>query len=450
MSARIMPAVVSAPRRILVIGSGAREHALCWRLSAEPGVERVFVAPGNPLMVDVAEVHPEVAADDHAAVVALARSVAADLVVVGPEAPLVGGLADRLAESGIPCFGPSAAAARLEGSKSFCREVCRSAGVPMAEGKAFDEVSAALAFVRRMGAPLVVKADGLAAGKGVAVCDSLDVVEWHVRAALETGRFGEAGHRVVIERYLEGREASVIALCDGRSGLVMPAARDHKRLSDGDLGPNTGGMGAYSPVEELDRSALEGIYESFHRPVLAEMARRGMAFRGALYAGLMLAADGPYLLEFNVRFGDPETQAILPRLAAGLSLAPLLAAAAAGDLAAREAGIDERVLPAEAGAAVGVTLAAAGYPDHPRTGDQVAGISQARAAGAVVFGAALSDGPDSSLVTAGGRVLTVVGRGGDLESAADAAYAAAAEISFAGRQMRNDIGRRPVAVGATA
>lgn len=446
---------MTKPRHILVIGAGAREHALCWRLSTEPGVGRVFVAPGNPLMVDVAEVHPEVAADDHAAVVALARSVAAELVVVGPEAPLVGGLADRLAESGIPCFGPSRAAARLEGSKSFCREVCRSAAVPMAEGQAFDEVSAAFAFARRMGAPVVVKADGLAAGKGVAVCESLDEVEWHVRAALETGRFGEAGHRVVIERYLEGREASVIALCDGRSGLVMPAARDHKRLGDTDTGPNTGGMGAYSPVEELDRSALEGIYESFHRPVLAEMERRGMAFRGALYAGLMLTADGPYLLEFNVRFGDPETQAILPRLATGLSLGSLMTAAAVGELAraARDAGIDDLVLPAEPAAAVGITLAAAGYPDHPRTGDPIEGIPAARAARGLVFGAGVAssaDGAPGELVTVGGRILTVVGRGADVESAADAAYAAAAEISFAGRQMRNDIGRRPAAVGATA
>ena len=438
--------------RILIVGAGAREHALCWRLGGEPGVEKVVAAPGNPLMVDVAEVRPEAAAGDHAAIVALARSVAPDLVVVGPEAPLVDGLADRLTEAGIPCFGPTAAAARLEGSKAFCREVCRAAGVPMAEGEAFVDVGAALAFARRMDAPLVVKADGLAGGKGVAVCASLDEVDSHVRAALETGRFGEAGRTVVIERYLEGREASVIALCDGRRGLVLPAARDHKRLSDGDMGPNTGGMGAYSPVEELDGAALEQIYETFHRPVLAEMARRGAPFRGALYAGLMLTADGPFLLEFNVRFGDPETQAILPRLDTGLSLASVLSAAAAGDLAgaAREQVAGSLVLPSEPGAAVGITLATAGYPDAARTGDFVRGIPTAQARRALVFGAALSEGPGSLLVTSGGRVLTVVGRGGDLGSASDAAYAAAADITFEGRQMRHDIGRRPVAAGAAA
>jgi phosphoribosylamine--glycine ligase len=447
MSARSTSTV---SRRILVVGSGAREHALCWRLSAEPGVERLFAAPGNPLMVDMAEVHAEVAVDDHGTIVALARSVAADLVVVGPEAPLVGGLADRLAEAGIPYFGPSAAAAQLEGSKSYCREVCRAAGVPMADGHVFDDVEAALGYAREMDAPLVVKADGLAAGKGVTICQTLDEVSFHVRSALG-GHFGAAGHRVVIERYLEGREASVIALCDGQRGLVLPAARDHKRLADGEIGPNTGGMGAYSPVEELDQSALEEIYESFHRPVLAEMARRGTLFRGALYAGLMLTADGPFLLEFNVRLGDPETQAILPRLAAGASLASLLAAAAAGDLAdaARAARIDGLVLPAEPGATVGITLAAAGYPDAPRAGDAIHGINAARATGALVFGAGVVDSA-GTVVTGGGRVLTVVGRGPDVESAADAAYSAAGEISFAGRQMRHDIGRRPVAIGATA
>jgi phosphoribosylamine---glycine ligase len=452
LSSPISVATPTRPRSILVVGSGAREHALCWRLSKEPGVERVYAAPGNLLMPAAAEVHSEVAADDHLGIVALARSVAADLVVVGPEAPLVGGLADRLSESGIPCFGPSAAAAKLEGSKSFCREVCRAAGVQMADGRSFADISAALAFGRRMGAPLVVKADGLAAGKGVAICMSLDEVEWHIRAALETGRFGKAGRRVVIERYLEGREASVIALCDGDRGLVLPSARDHKRLGDADAGPNTGGMGAYSPVEELDRAALEGIYESFHRPVLTEMARRGTPFRGALFAGLMLTADGPRLLEFNARFGDPETQAILPLLERSLSFASLLAAAATGDLAraARDQAIDGLALLAEPGATVAITLAASGYPDAPRSGDAIEGIVAAQAAGALVFGAGVSEGRDSSLITSGGRVLTVVARGADVGSAAKAAYAAAGEITFAGRQMRHDIGRRRVAVGAAA
>jgi phosphoribosylamine---glycine ligase len=432
------------PRRILVVGSGAREHALCWRLAQEPGVERVIVAPGNALMHDVAEVHPEVAVDDPAGLLALARRTEVELVVVGPEAPLVAGLSSYLAEAGVTSFGPSAAAARLEGSKAYCREVCESAGVAMAEGRAFEQLAAALDYARSLDGPLVVKADGLAAGKGVAVCANIAEAQEHIRAALADGRFGSAGRRVVIERRLEGREVSVIALCDGESCVLLPAARDHKRLLEEDRGPNTGGMGAYSPVEELSGAQLEEIACTVHVPVLAEMKRRDAPFRGALYAGLMLTTDGPRVLEFNVRLGDPETQAILARLA--VPLAPILAEAARGELKA-PAGT---LLPARHEAAVAVSLAAAGYPDAPRAGDPIGGIGAARGTGALIFGAGVRDDGRGGLLTGGGRVLSVVARGASVEEASRAATAAAEMVTFAGRQLRRDIGRAAASSGVVA
>ena len=424
--------------RILVIGSGAREHALCWRLATEPGVERVIAAPGNVEMGDCAELRADVGLSDQPAIVALARSAGVDLVVVGPEGPLVDGLADRLSGAGIACFGPSVEAARLEGSKAFAREVSAAAGVPMAEGRAFDSVGPALEFADGLGMPVVVKADGLAAGKGVVICASPEGTESALRDALERGRFGAGGQRVIVERALQGPEASVIALCDGESALVLPAARDHKRLGEGDSGPNTGGMGAFSPVDELDVDSLSLIGSTLFRPVLAEMAARGTPFRGALYAGLMLTAVGPRLLEFNVRFGDPEAQAILPRIA--VPLATLLFAAATGALPATGG----TVLATQPGASVALSLAAEGYPGTPRAGDPIAGLDEARAAGALLFGAGVRREPSGALVTAGGRVLTVVGRGSDVAAAAAAAYAAADMITFSGKIVRRDIGRQAV------
>jgi phosphoribosylamine--glycine ligase len=419
--------------RILVVGSGAREHALCWRLAGE-GAQRVIVAPGNALMSDVADVRPDVALDAHDGLVALARAEGVDLVVVGPEAPLVGGLADKLADAGIPCFGPSAAAARLEGSKAFAREVCRAADVPMAAGAAFDSVAGALEFAYALDTPVVVKADGLASGKGVAICETYGEAELHIREAIEGGRFGAAGRTVVVEEYLTGVEASVIAICDGDEALLLPAARDHKRLTDGDRGPNTGGMGAYSPIPELDEAALLGLHAGVFRPVLSEMRHRGTPFRGALFAGLMLTAEGPRVLEFNVRFGDPETQAILPRL--GVPLAPLLLAAATGRLTT-----DSPLVQTAREAVVALTLAAPGYPDAPRSGDAIDGINEARSTGALVFGAGVGVDGRGRLATSGGRVLTVVASGNDVDAAADAAYMAAERISFSGKQMRRDVGR---------
>ncbi len=420
--------------RVLVVGSGAREHALCWRLALD-GAD-VVVAPGNPLMAAVAQIRADVRLDDLAGMVRLAESERVDLVVVGPEAPLVDGLVNKLSAAGIPAFGPTSAAARLEASKAFAREICRSAGVAMATGAAFSTAGAAIEAADMLGGRVVVKADGLAAGKGVTVCSDFGEAEAAIREAIEGNRFGESGQRVIVEEMLDGVEASVIAICTGSDAVLLPAARDHKRLLDDDRGPNTGGMGAFSPVPELDDAALLALRETVFLPVLRAMNERGTPFVGALFAGLMLTSDGPRVLEFNARLGDPETQVILPRLAE--PLLPLLTGERIG-------GPTVRVVDGEA---VGVTLAAGGYPDAVRTGDLVAGIEEAVGDGALVFGAGLATRADGALETAGGRVVTVVGQGTDVDSAAQVAYAAADRITFEGRQLRRDIGRSAQAVAA--
>lgn len=443
------------PTRVLLVGSGAREHALAWKLSVEPGVNEVIVAPGSyaigaePRVRVLKDVDPL----DPQRVVFIAKAISAELVVIGPEAPLAAGVADALSDAGIAVFGPSAAAARIESSKAFCHDIAVAAGVPMARAAVFEagDRGPALAFARQLaaeGSGVVVKADGLAAGKGVTVCaDMDDAVE-----AIDSRIFAEP---IVIEERLEGREASLIALCDGKEALALPFARDHKRLGDLDAGPNTGGMGAYSPLEDLPDEAADDLVERFHRPILAELARRGTPFRGALYAGLMLTADGPVLLECNARFGDPETQVILPRLAAPLG--PLLLAAAKGKLrpAIKALGVDDHRVPTIPGATVGIVLAAAGYPDDPRPGDPIEGLHSARAAGGFVFHAGTARDTDGGYRTAGGRVVTVVGRGADLRAARDQAESATERISFDGLQRRHDIGLQailaasPLALGAS-
>jgi phosphoribosylamine--glycine ligase len=375
---------------------------------------------------------------------AAARSVAAELVVIGPEAPLAAGVADALQGAGIAVFGPTAAAARIETSKAFCHEIARAAGVPMARSGAFDSAAQAAAFARELvaeGRGIVVKADGLAAGKGVTVCEAPDEAIDAIETAARAGA-------VVVEERLVGREASLIALCDGRDALALPIARDHKRLGDGDAGPNTGGMGAYSPLPDLPDAAADDLIARFHVPILTELAQRGTPFRGALYAGLMLTADGPVLLECNARFGDPETQAVVPRLAAALG--PLLLAAARGKLleAARPLGIEGTRLPVLPIATVGVVLAAAGYPDAPRRDDEIAGLDAALATGALVFHGGTARTDDGAYGTAGGRILTVVGRGADLAAARAQAEAAADLITFDGLQRRHDIAADAVPVGA--
>jgi phosphoribosylamine--glycine ligase len=418
------------PTRILIVGGGGREHALAWKLAAEPGVNEVQVAPGSDAIAREPRVRvaPDVDPLDPMSIVAAARAFAAELVVVGPEAPLAAGVADALTAAGVAVFGPTVAAARIESSKSFCREIATAAGVPMAAGRAFPagEADAARSFASSLVATggVVIKADGLAAGKGVTVCDTLE----DALAAIDA-----IDGPVVVEERLHGPEASVIAVCDGRRAIALPISRDHKRLADGDRGPNTGGMGAFSPLDDLPDEAADEILERFHRPVLAELARRGAPFRGALYAGLMLTDDGPRLLEFNARFGDPETQAVLPRLASPLG--PVLLSAARGALQ------DGLALPVFPGATVGIVLAAAGYPGATVPGARIDGLDAAAASGAIVFHAA-TRWADAAWATAGGRVLTVVGRGADLAAARDAAERAADAISWPGMQRRHDIGAR--------
>jgi phosphoribosylamine--glycine ligase len=424
------------PTRILVVGGGGREHALAWKLGREPGVNEVLVAPGSAGIstephVRVTGVDPL----DPGAIVGLAREHASELVVVGPEAPLAAGVADALREAGIAVFGPDRAAARLETSKAFCHEVATAAGVRTARARAFGggQAAEARAFVLALdagGALAVLKADGLAGGKGVIVTESAEQALELVPSFL-TGRPADAP-ALVIEERLEGREASVIAICDGRRAVALPAARDHKRLCDGDAGPNTGGMGAYSPLPDLDADAVEQVIETVHRPILTAMANLGSPFRGFLYAGLMLTADGPVLLECNVRLGDPEAQVILPRIAG--SLGPWLLAAAAGRLPAAPARLPE--LP---DAAVGIVLAAKGYPGDPRRGDPIAGLEAAGEDRALVFHAGTFGRPQGGYGTNGGRVLTVVGRGHDLTAAREAAELAAETITWDGLQRRHDI-----------
>ena len=447
------------PTRILIVGGGGREHALAWKLAGEPGVDEVDVAPGSAAIGAEPRVRTirEVDALIPTAVVAAARAQAVDLVVIGPEAPLEVGVADALTEAGIPVFGPSRAAARIETSKAFCHEVAAAAGVRMARSRAFaaGELEDALAFAAELAAPgrgLVVKADGLAAGKGVTVCDDLATAEDALSAALGSmvgGRDEAAGSpRVVVEERLYGREVSLMAVTDGRLALGLPAARDHKRLGDGERGPNTGGMGAFSPVSDLPDAEAAGLLGSIHQPILAELERRGMPFRGFLYAGLILTEDGPVLLECNARLGDPEAQVVLPRLAGPLG--PVLLAAAQGDLGAVAASLPRGLptLPTLPGAAVGIVLAAEGYPETPRRGQLIGGLDEATHLGCLVFHAGTLARPPSGFATNGGRVLTVVGRGPDLASARALAERGADAITWDGLQRRHDIGLEAGAVTA--
>jgi phosphoribosylamine--glycine ligase len=408
---------------------------MAWAIAASPLLTKLYVAPGNPGTATLAE-NVAIGALDVAALVAFARGEGIDLVVPGPEAPLVAGLADAMAAAGIRCCGPSAAAARLEGSKAFAHEVCDAAGIPTAAWERFDDADAALDFVTRRGAPLVVKADGLAAGKGVVVAMTEADAAAAVRAAMQDRALGEAGASVVIEEFLEGDEVSLFALCDGTDAVLIGAAQDHKRVGNGDSGPNTGGMGAVCPPAGFDGVAQRAAVDVFVRPALAEMARREMPFRGVLFAGLMLTEGGPRLIEYNVRFGDPEAQALLPRLRTDLLTA--LLAACDGELA--QFSIEQRDL-----AAVSVVLAARGYPGEFVRGGAIGGL----AAAAVVPHAAVfhagTDVRDGVVVANGGRVLTVCGTGVDLARARAAAYAAVDAVQWADKMFRTDIGLRALA-----
>jgi phosphoribosylamine--glycine ligase len=424
--------------RILVVGGGGREHALVWKIAQSPLAEKVFCAPGNPGTARLAE-NVAIAADDVDGLVRWAAENRIDFVVVGPEAPLVLGLADRLSEAGVAVFGASAAAARLEGSKAFAKEVMAAAGIRTAAHGSFDALGPALAHARAAGGKVVVKADGLAAGKGVVVCGDMAEAETALRSILVDRIHGAAGARVVVEERMAGPEASVIALVDGERVLVLPPAQDHKRIFDGDRGPNTGGMGAFCPTPTVDAALLADVERSVLLPTVREMARRGTPFRGALYAGLMLTKDGPRVLEFNARFGDPETQPILMRVQG--DVVPALLAAARGDLSAATLTIDPR-------AAVGVVMAAEGYPGRVTIGDAIEGAEGPFPPDVQVFQAGTRRGPDGRIVTSGGRVLTVCALGADRADAAARAYQAIEKVQFRGAQFRRDIGRAGPGEGA--
>ena len=396
--------------KVLLVGSGGREHALAWKLTQAASLEELHAAPGNPGIAALGRCHP-VRAEDGEGLLDLASSLEADLVVVGPEAPLVAGVADELRHLGLAVFGPGADAARIEGSKSFAKDVMRAAGVPTAE---------ALSVART---PCVIKADGLAAGKGVFVCREQHELDTALR---EATAFGDS---IVIEELLDGEELSVFALCDGASALALPGVQDFKRIGDGDQGPNTGGMGSYSPVAGLAQEDVEELVDMIHRPVLAELAERGMPFVGVLFAGVMLTADGPRVLEFNCRFGDPETQSLVPQLDG--DLLELLVAAARGDLSSVAATTADT-------AAVTVVLAAGGYPAAGDVGTPIEGIEDAEAAGALVFHAGTALQGDR-LVTNGGRILNVTATGETVAAARDRAYEACELISFPGMRYRRDI-----------
>ena len=421
---------------ILIIGGGGREHALAWKAAQSPRADTVFVAPGNagtagePGVENVA-----IEATDIDALLAFAAANAVGLSIVGPEVPLVAGIVDRFSEAGLPCFGPTRAAAQLEGSKSFSKDFLARHAIPTAAYASFSEIDKASAYIREQGAPIVVKADGLAAGKGVILAQTEEEAIAAVEDMLGGNVFGEAGHRVVIEEFLEGEEASFIVMVDGRHCLPLATSQDHKARDNGDTGPNTGGMGAYSPAPVVTAEIHRRVMNEVIRPTISGMAKEGNAFSGFLYAGLMIAADGtPKVLEFNVRFGDPETQPIMMRMQS--DLVELCLAALDGRLDAIDAQWDERT-------ALGVVMAAGGYPESYRKGDAIEGLPPLDDADCKVFHAGTKDN-NGTIVTSGGRVLCICALGEDVRSAKDRAYACVEQIHWPDAFFRTDIGHRAI------
>ncbi len=418
--------------KILVVGGGGREHALCWKLATSPHLTKLFCAPGNPGIALVADCVP-LAATDRAGIVAFARQTEIDFVIVGPEEPLTLGLVDALEAAGIAAFGPSQAAAQLEGSKGFMKDVVAAAGVPTAAYARFTEAEAARAYVRQQGVPIVVKTDGLAAGKGVTVAMTLAEAETAISEAMDGGKFGAAGAELVIEEFMEGEEVSFFVLCDGVRGLPLAAAQDHKRAFDGDTGPNTGGMGAYSPAPIFTPALQAEVMTTMIQPTLDAMAARGCPFKGILFAGLMLTAQGPRLIEYNIRFGDPECETLMPRLSS--DLLPTL-------LAARNGRLDDVTLLWSAAPAITVILAGQGYPGEPKKGGVIEGLAAAATVpGVTVFHAGTQHGA-AGLLANGGRVLAVTATGEDLAAARERAYRAVDLIRWDDGFCRRDIGWR--------
>jgi phosphoribosylamine--glycine ligase len=416
--------------RILVIGSGAREHALAWALRRSPRVKEVLIAPGNAGTISLGR-NVAIAAVDVPALLAFARKEAIDLTVIGPEGPLILGIVDRFREAGLACYGPTAAAARLEGSKAFAKEFMRRHRIPTAAFAVFEDATAAKEYARERGVPLVVKADGLAAGKGVVVASTLEIADAAIDEMLVSGRFGQSGRRVVIEEFLEGEEVSVHAVCAGTNAVLLPSSQDHKRALDGDQGPNTGGMGAIAPVPWITPADMDRVRETVIIPVLAGMQAEGTPFTGTLYAGIMWTHSGPKVLEFNVRFGDPETEVLMPLFAG--DFASFLMEAAAGRIPER---IDVRP-----GSAAAVVVAARGYPEQAETGVVIEGLNEIPGDHTIAFhGGTRARAKET--VSAGGRILAVSAWAGDLRRAIEAAYAGVGVIRISGAFHRGDIGRR--------
>jgi phosphoribosylamine--glycine ligase len=416
---------------VLLIGAGGREHALAWALSASPLLSKLFCAPGNAGIAEVAEC-VELDSGDHDAVIQICRDQRIELVMIGPEAPLVAGLGDALGGAGIRYCGPTKAAAQLEGSKGFTKDLCRDANIPTAAYGRFTDRDAAKAYLATQGLPIVIKADGLAAGKGVVIATTRDEAEAAIDACL-SGAFGAAGSEVVIEEFLDGEEASFFALCDGVTALPLVSAQDHKRVGDGDTGPNTGGMGAYSPAPVMTREITDQVMREIVQPTVKAMAERGAPFKGVLFAGLMITASGPKLIEYNVRFGDPETQVLMMRLKSDL-LAALIATA--------DGVLSNFDLRWSDDAALTIVMAANGYPGTPLKGTEIKGLDDAKQVPNVEIFHAGTRRDGTRLLADGGRVLNVTGRGRSVAEARDAAYAAAAKIDWPGGFYRKDIGWR--------
>jgi len=419
--------------KVLIVGGGGREHALAWKIVQSPLVSELHVAPGNPGIARFAWCHADLKATDVAAQVALARKLAVDLVVVGPDDALALGLVDALAAVGIRAFGPTRAAARIEWSKEFAKELMTKAGVPTARYGSFTDFETALAYLELQGAPIVIKADGLALGKGVHVCQSQDEATAALRSMMLGKAFGEAGTKVVIEEFMEGEEVSVLALSDGRTVRQLLSSQDHKRAGDGDTGPNTGGMGTYAPVPAYTQAIAAFVQKRILEPTVRALAAKGTPFVGCLFAGLMLTEEGPRVVEFNARFGDPEAQVVLPLLEN--DLLEVMLACVNGTLS----DVELRFRP---GAAANVVLASGGYPGSYPKGLPIDGLDEAERLGTTIFHAGTAVDDEARLVTAGGRVLGVMATAGDLQGALELAYRGVDVVRFEGRHFRHDIGKR--------